>query len=420
MILFNKFELVRAFAQVLDLINITLASHHQRTAYIADQICRRLLISRIEHHRIVLAAILHDVGVVPLGGKADDLLFERDMDRHSQAGWMFANTCPLLREEARLIRFHHYDWSDVLNLPEGHRQAGKLANIIHLADYIDIAARTGVSAENISSELIERAGLIFAPDAVDAARELLTIPDILQGLTSMARELSLSGGVDLELTTEDLTAYARLFAQLIDSRSHFTATHSTGVAHLSSLLYFLSGGSDSESDCMFLAGLLHDIGKLGVPVSLLEKPEPLTDWETAKVREHARISYNVLSDLPGFHRVALWGGLHHEKLNGTGYPFGLSGPEIPLEARFITVADILTALTEDRPYRQGLKDEEALKIMSKMVKGGELDGDVVAMVNRHLKDFSALRRRVQYQASEFTRNLARKIRFEADSYLPAI
>ena len=420
MILFNKFELIRAFAQVLDLVNITLASHHQRTAFIADQLCRRLSLKRSEHQRTVLAAMLHDIGVVPLGIRADDLMFERDMDIHSQAGWMFMHTCPMLREESRLIRFHHYDWADILNLPEGHRQSGKLANIIHLADHVDIAARTGIGVDDLSDELAGQAGLIFSSAAVDAAREFLTTPDLFSTLGSMSMELTLTDDADLELTMEDLTAFARLFAQLIDSRSPFTATHSTGVAHLTSLLYFLSGGDNNESESIFLAGLLHDIGKLGIPLNLIEKPGSLTEQEMSKVREHARISYNVLSDLPGFHRIALWGGLHHERMDGTGYPFGLSGHGIPLESRFTAVADVLTALTEDRPYRQGLKDDDAIKIMHKMVKSGELDGDVVAMVKRHLKDFSSLRRRVQYSTSEFARNLARKIKLEAGSCLPAV
>ena len=420
MILFNKFELIRAFAQVLDLVNLTLAAHHQRTAFIADQLCRRLSLKQPDHQRTVLAASLHDVGIVPLGSKVDDLLFEHDLDRHSQAGWMLLNTCPLLKEEASLIRYHHYHWPKITRLPAAERRAGQLANIIQAADQMDIASRTGLRAENLAAELAGQSGKVFAPAIVEAARDFLARPEALESLTPRSRELTLAGGADLELTMEDLTTFARLFAQLIDSRSRFTATHSTAVAHLGSLLYFLSNSDDCESESMFLAGLLHDVGKLGVPQPLIEKAGPLTDLEMSRVREHALIGYQALSNLPGFERVALWGGLHHERMNGTGYPFGLFGHRIPVESRFVAVADVLTALTEDRPYRPGLDDEEAMKIMFRMVKAGELDGDVVALVNRRLKEFSALRRRVQYQASEFAGHLTRKIKLEAGLYPPAV
>lgn len=420
MIQFNKFDFIIAFAQVLDLANDSLAAHHQRTAFIVDQLGRRLPLTRLEHHRAVLAASLHDIGLVPLGSRADDLLLEPDMDRHSQAGWKCLETCPPLREEGRLIRFHHHDWADIRKLSEDWQRAGQLANIIHVADYVDMSARTDLGADQLSRELRKKSGSVFAPLVAEAARDFLAQPDILPSLTSMAKGLALDEGADLALTEADLRDCARFFSQMVDSRSPFTATHSAGVAHVGSLLYYLSDGDDDEAESMFLAGLLHDLGQLGVPLSLMEKPGPLADWEMAKVQEHALISYQSLSGLPGFQQVAMWGGLHHERMNGTGYPFGLSGNDIPLETRFIAVADVLTALTEDRPHRRGLNDDEAVKIMSRMAKAGELDGDVVAMVSRRLKNFSSLRRRVQYQEGTFAGNMARQIKLDSRPYPPAV
>ena len=107
MLLFNKFELIGAFTSVVDMVNTNLANHHQRTAYLADQLCRKLDMPQDDRQQVVLTSLMHDIGVVPLRAKVDDLLFERDMNLHSWAGWMMLRSCPVFEGEAALIRYHH-------------------------------------------------------------------------------------------------------------------------------------------------------------------------------------------------------------------------------------------------------------------------------------------------------------------------
>ncbi len=165
---------------------------------------------------------------------------------------------------------------------------------------------------------------------------------------------------------------------------------------------------------IFVAGLLHDIGKMGVPLNLLEKKGPLEAHEFQEVSRHARLSKEVLSAIPGFERVAPWGAMHHEKLNGRGYPDGLRGEEIPLESRLTAVADVLTALTEDRPYRPGLGKSDCLKILDQMVANNELDKDVVAAVHDNYDEIRGVCRQAQTLASRFFRDLAKEIHSAAD------
>ena len=140
----------------------------------------------------------------------------------------------------------------------------------------------------------------------------------------------------------------------------------------------LTGMGQDDLDTLFVAGMLHDIGKLGIPLALLEKPGQLTDEEFPKVKRHADLSRLWLDAVPGFERVSVWGGGHHERLDGKGYPLGLKGEEIPLPSRIMAIADVFTALTEDRPYRKGMTPPEALRIVKGMVKQGHLDGDLHA------------------------------------------
>lgn len=221
MLLYNKFDLVRAISQVLDLLNSTLVDHHLRTAFLADQLCRRLGFKTLENHLVVLSAMLHDLGVVPMGLKPDDLLFEKDMDAHSRAGWMLMRTCLQMQEEAWLVRYHHFSWQTIQNLPETSRRFGELANLIHLADHLDISAQSGLGPRQLRSSLKSQAGRIFSPDYVEAARDLLFTPNLLPSLSEAARNLALPPTEDLALTMDDSIAFAYLFARIIDSRSAF-------------------------------------------------------------------------------------------------------------------------------------------------------------------------------------------------------
>ena len=146
------------------------------------------------------------------------------------------------------------------------------------------------------------------------------------------------------------------------------------------------------------AATRYNIGKLGIPLALLEKPGQLTDEEFPKVKRHADLSRLWLDAVPGFERVSVWGGGHHERLDGKGYPLGLKGEEIPLPSRIMAIADVFTALTEDRPYRKGMTPPEALRIVEGMVKQGHLDGDLSRLLCDHADELDAVRASSQAEA----------------------
>ncbi len=121
------------------------------------------------------------------------------------------------------------------------------------------------------------------------------------------------------------------------------------------------------------AALLHDIGKLSVPNSILDKPGKLTGAEFELVKAHPRLSRDILNKVVAFRDIARLAGDHHEKLDGSGYPNHLNHAALPLEARLIAVADVYSALSEERPYRQALQSCEVFSIMDKDVPH-KLDG----------------------------------------------
>src|SRR5690606_22787980 len=122
---------------------------------------------------------------------------------------------------------------------------------------------------------------------------------------------------------------------------------------------------------------LHDIGKLVVPLSILEKPGKLSQQELQVIKSHPYYTKLILKQIKGIEDIAEWAGNHHEKLNGKGYPEKLMGSNITKEDQIIAIADIYQALTEDRPYREGMDSQTAIEIMMDMADRGELSKEMI-------------------------------------------
>jgi diguanylate cyclase (GGDEF)-like protein/putative nucleotidyltransferase with HDIG domain len=152
---------------------------------------------------------------------------------------------------------------------------------------------------------------------------------------------------------------ASSLARAVDARDVYTGSHSSRVAELAAQIAERMGLPPEEIELTRLAGSLHDLGKLAIPEEILRKPGPLTDAERLVLERHPQIGYRMLESL-GVDPVASWVLHHHERWDGTGYPDGLPGEEIPLGARIIFVADAYDAMTSDRVYRSRLTEEDAL------------------------------------------------------------
>jgi HD-GYP domain-containing protein (c-di-GMP phosphodiesterase class II) len=212
-----------------------------------------------------------------------------------------------------------------------------------------------------------RRGRWFEPVLTDA---LLAIPSddpLWESLRSGRAEQTLASRAptDIVLVADDarLDQVAVAFSSIIDAKSRYTADHSRGVAQ-----YALAIGAELDFSPQLMrdlrrGGLLHDIGKLGVPNTILDKPGKLDDAEFTAIKLHPVFTQQILSRVPAFARLAGSSAAHHERLNGTGYPNGLVGGQLTPYARVLAVADVYDALTADRPYRSGMPIEQALEIM---------------------------------------------------------
>lgn len=167
-------------------------------------------------------------------------------------------------------------------------------------------------------------------------------------------------------------------ARAVEAKDVYTQGHTERVAGLSMAIGRKLNLDEREMTALSYGGVMHDIGKIGIPNEILNKPGKLDDNEWALMKKHPTIGSDIGKPL----KKNLGAALdviqhHHEKMDGSGYPAGLKGEDIPLVARIVGVADIYDALTTDRPYRKAIRVEDAMEIMSKEVAAGKLDGNIV-------------------------------------------
>jgi HD-GYP domain-containing protein (c-di-GMP phosphodiesterase class II) len=175
---------------------------------------------------------------------------------------------------------------------------------------------------------------------------------------------------------EQILAMAKTLVSMIGFRDHYTASHSARVARYVRNIATQLVLPDTETETLVSAASLHDIGKAGISDQILLKPGKLTTEELAWMQKYPEWGWMTLSQVEGFQRAALLVLHQREKIDGSGYPKGLRGEEIPLGSRIISVADCFDALTSDRPYRNALSREAALEELMRC-SGTQFDPEVV-------------------------------------------
>lgn len=407
-------DLLGSLSGAMDLVSPAVVDHHKRVAYLAVRLGAQLGLPRADVDDLLLAGLVHDIGAFhdSLDARLDTLRFETDQVFHAEAGYRLLLKFPGFTRIARIVRWHHTKFSDTPSLDEDP-QVLRLAGVIHLADRVDASCRRGQASSSqvphILERVAEKAGRSFDPEQVEALRGLAGFAGLWQDLDSpdlfaILRGLGATTGRILGLA--ELTAFTSLFSQVIDFRSRFTSTHSRGVAATAVALCRVVGFDEQECELMRVAGDLHDVGKLAVPTSILEKPGKLTAEEYARVMEHAGHTHAVLGEVRGLEVVKTWAASHHERLDGKGYPFHLDKRSLELGSRIMAVADVFTALTEDRPYRPGMTREQALSVLRDMAREGSLDTGVVGLLAEEFDQVNALRQLAQEQARAEFENFA--------------
>lgn len=267
------------------------------------------------------------------------------------------------------------------------------SRIALLSQVIDIMNSSGGTAGALE-EVKTRAGSWFDPELVDAFSVVAQDPGFWEVLNSPHIDQTIlalePGEFEKDLDEDFFDDVAEAFGQVVDAKSPYTSGHSARVGLYTSLLAEDLGINAARQRWLKRGALLHDVGKLGVSNTILDKPGKLTDVEYELVKMHAVYTGKILERVRAFDELARVSAAHHERLDGKGYPLGLTAEHITLETRIITTADIFDAITAARPYRGALPVEKTLSIMQESV-GTAIDPDcfesLKQLIHRHPEFF---------------------------------
>lgn len=401
-------DVLLSLSSVVDLMNPALNEHHRHVAYIAYRIATAFGYDTMRVADVVLAAMLHDIGAFSEQERLNLLVFEDDayaqVDIHAEVGYRLLKAFAPLVTAASYIRFHHKSWQPTKSKHNQDIDIPLGSHILHLADRIAVLIRKDqdilVQTKNIQTRIAEHTG-VFMPELVAVFNDLASKEEFwLSTLYERIDEefCNRLGLASIPLSSHQFEALVDMFRRIIDFRSKFTAMHSCGVATTASTVAAIVGFSPEDVRMMRLAGNLHDLGKIAIPSEILEKPSALTTREMSIMRTHPYHTDRILKPMPCLNTVRIWGSQHHERINGEGYPFHVHEEELPLGSRIMMVADIFTALTEDRPYRKGMLLDDALNIMKRMLERG-LDPEIYSVVCNNAIDINQARAVTQQASS---------------------
>lgn len=246
------------------------------------------------------------------------------------------------------------------------REIPVFARLMNLAQTIDVFLRNGGPAA-VTSMLLRRRGRWFDPEMVRIALVLAESGDLWKGLDDPDLNAKVAAlepeQRHMRASENSVDNICLAFAEIIDAKSPFTYRHSNGVAEAAVQIACWLGLSPREVKLIRRAALVHDIGKLSVSNSILEKPGKLDSEEWKVVRDHPYYTLEILKRIPGFAGVSEDAASHHERLDGSGYWRGYSADQLPLSARILAVADVFDALHAKRPYRDSMRLEKVFEVM---------------------------------------------------------
>lgn len=376
------------------MVGIDDVAHGKRVAFMAQEVARELGWSQERIDLLIFAGMMHDCGVSNTDTHTH-LVNEFDWinsDEHCIRGAMLVNSSPLLFLHD-ILRYHHTHW-DILEGSNLEQTLQENTNLIYLVDRVD-ATRAGFLTSSLTTQeirekvyqKIEQSTGYFAPHLCEGLYKAGANLAFWYTLENDPLQHTLREWVDKgdyrSFSYDEIYQIALIFARIVDEKSHFTAEHSHKVAKIARFLGQQIGLKEELCAKLEIAGLLHDLGKLRVPDSVLDKPGTLSHTELAVLNRHSFDSYAILHKIEGFEEIALWAGMHHEKLDGEGYPYHYHNVSIPFEARILTVADIFQALIQSRPYRDSLPLEKALTILEEMAQEGKIDGSILALMVKY-------------------------------------
>ena len=374
-----------------ELVHVT-SKHARRVAYMSVCTAQQMGIQGKKLQDLAVCALLHDNALTQyiqeeLHSDISQASVTHELPQlgaHCISGEKNLQGLPFHTDVSHVILYHHENADGSGPFGKTWAEVPLFARIIHLCDLLDVICRartfTSDTWQKAKAFLTSARGHIIDDECTDAFLQAFSESHFLSiGNKDLGVCLwNKVPRIKQDLSFAQIKILANFFAHIIDYKSPFTSTHSIGVAADAEKLTRHMGFDEETAQKMYLAGALHDIGKVAIGNEILEKPGRLTDEEFATMKHHAAYTYYILSGIDDFDEIRDWAAFHHERLDGSGYPFGKSASDLNTLERIMACVDIYQALTESRPYKQGMSHEKACGILQDMAEKGWIDSDIVA------------------------------------------
>ncbi len=387
-------QMILIIHRAVNSVDKRLLNHGEQVAYIMMNLLKADgSYSDEEILEICAVSVFHDIGAYKV--TEIDKLVEVDTRKpidHAVYGALFIKYFSPLSDLYNIVLTHHFTFK---YFEDKHMNVMcKEGLLLNFADYIDRvylnknSFNKGDFEDNKGNYLKEHIDLF-----VEADRKFDFVSKIVNG--TFKYELYSFFETKI-ITREEVISYSKMLAYSIDFRSEATVKHTITVEAISYQIAKFCGLDEEKLTRIRIASVLHDIGKIGIPVEILEKPGKISHEEFEIIKSHAMIGYNILSELniDDIRNVAT---LHHEKLDGSGYPFGLKAEQLSTEIRIIAIADIISALIGVRSYKGIFSKDKTINILLDMVNNDKIDGSIT---NLFINNYDYLIKEAEIQCSE--------------------
>lgn len=360
--LMNRQDVSGIIRRTLSHVDKRLVDHGERVAYIAYKMMKKLNhYTSMELRNYCFITLLHDIGAYKTEEIDNIVQFETGSAwDHSIYGYLFVKYLSPLGEYAPVIFYHHLDYQYIKELSGPFMEA---AQIVNLADRMDIYWHNG--GQTAPTKFLHPfSGTKFSPEIITlfhSANENNCIKDAIDShiyLEELQQDV-----LSIPFTESEIHSLLTMLVSSIDFRSHSTVVHSIITTSISTMLGKGAGLSEKELDEIYYGALLHDLGKIGIPIEILEYPGKLSEEAMEIMRTHVNITEQIIgSDInQTISNIAL---RHHERLDGSGYPYKLKDHEMTISEKVVAVADLMSALSVKRSYKEAFGKEKILSIMN--------------------------------------------------------
>lgn len=381
MVLVDSRKLSGIVRRTLGYVDGRLVEHGERVACIVLRLLRSSgKYQEKEIRNYCFLALIHDIGAYKTEEIDNMVHFETgNVWNHSVYGYLFIKHLSSLPQYASIILYHHTDYQELERLGDLNSD---IAQIFNIADRMDVYwSEQNAGGENEFLKQYE--GGKFSKETIalfSRANQENGIYNIYQNPSYMDELLEVLGGIPF--TQTEIHKTLSMLVSAIDFRSYYTVIHTITTTSISIALGKVMGLSEEQLDHIYYGAMLHDLGKIGVPVEILEYPGKLSTQAMNVMKEHVNITEKIMGDEidPEVVAIAL---RHHEKLNGMGYPRGLSQKELTVSERIVAIADIISALNGERSYKEAYDKDSILTIIQEQAKEGFLDKSIVETAVEH-------------------------------------